>query len=152
MLSTLGVHRGSEIEARYNVKLERYIKVRMIELETLQEMIFNEVLPAAVAHTRILAQSAAGLKTALGSVPPEFENQLKSVTELTSKLAASKDRLVKFMDQCSTIHDEPKLADKIAAEGMPMMDDIRKISDQLEMLVDDQLWSLPKYREILYVM
>jgi glutamine synthetase len=152
MLSTLGIHRGSEIEARYNVKLERYIKVRMIELETLQEMIFNEVLPAAVAHTRILAQSAAGLKTALGSVPPEFENQLKSVTELTSKLAACKDRLVKFMDQCSTIHDEPKLAEKITAEGMPMMDDIRKISDQLEMLVDDQLWSLPKYREILYVM
>ena len=152
MLTSLGVHRGNEVDARYNVKLERYIKVRLIELETLQEMLFNEVFPAAVAHTRILAQSAASLKTALGSVPGELENQLRQVTELTSKLAGAKDRLSKFMEQCSGVHDEPKLADKIALEGMPLMEDVRKISDQLEMLVDDQLWSLPKYREILYVM
>ena len=152
MLANLGVHRGNEVDARYNVKLERYIKVRMIELETLQEMLFNEVFPAAMAHTRILAQSAASLKTAIGSVPGELENQLRQVSDLTSSLAAAKDRLSKFMEQCSAIHDEPKLAEKIAHEGMPLMEDVRKISDQLEMLVDDQLWSLPKYREILYVM
>jgi glutamine synthetase len=152
MLAALGVHRGNEVEARYNVKLERYIKVRMIELETLQEMLFNEVFPAAMAHTRILSQSAASLKTALGSVPGELENQLRQVSDLTSKLAGAKDRLAKFIEQCSATHDEPKLAEKIALEGMPLMEDVRKISDQLEMLVDDQLWSLPKYREILYVM
>jgi glutamine synthetase len=152
MLAALGVHRGNEVDARYNVKLERYIKVRMIELETLQEMLFNEVFPAAMAHTRILSQSAASLKTALGSVPAELENQLRQVSDLTSKLAGAKDRLAKFIEQCSATHDEPKLAEKIALEGMPLMEDVRKISDQLEMLVDDQLWSLPKYREILYVM
>lgn len=152
MLSSIGVHRGNEVDARYNVKLERYIKVRMIELETLHEMVFNEVFPAAIAHTRILAQSAASLKASLGSVPAELENQLRSVTELTSKLINAKDRMTKFLEQCSTSHDEPKLADKIALEGMPLMDDVRKICDQLEILVDDQLWSLPKYREILYVM
>jgi glutamine synthetase len=152
MLAALGVHRGNEVDARYNVKLERYIKVRMIELETLQEMLFNEVFPAAMAHTRILSQSAASLKAALGSVPAELENQLRQVSDLTSKLAGAKDRLAKFIEQCSATHDEPKLAEKIAVEGMPLMEDVRKISDQLEMLVDDQLWSLPKYREILYVM
>jgi glutamine synthetase len=92
------------------------------------------------------------LKTALGSVPGELENQLRQVSDLTSKLAGAKDRLAKFIEQCSATHDEPKLAEKIALEGMPLMEDVRKISDQLEMLVDDQLWSLPKYREILYVM
>ena len=152
MLANLGVHRGNEVEARYNVKLERYIKVRMIELETLQEMLFNEVFPAAVAHIRILAQSAASLKTAMGGIPAELENQLKQVIDLTSKLALAKDKLSNFLEQCTAIHDEPKLAAKIAAEGMPMMEDARKVSDQLEILVDDQLWSLPKYREILYVM
>ncbi len=152
MLSAIGVHRGEEAEARYNVKLERYIKVRMIELETLQEMLSTDVFPAAIAHTRILAQSAASLKAAMGGVPQEIENQLKMASDLTSKLATAKDKLSGFIDQCSAIHDEPKLAAKIAAEGMPMMEEVRKVSDQLENLVDDQLWALPKYREILYVM
>lgn len=124
----------------------------MIELETLQEMLSTDVFPAAIAHTRILAQSAASLKAAMGGVPQEIENQLKMASDLTSKLATAKDKLSGFIDQCSAIHDEPKLAAKIAAEGMPMMEEVRKVSDQLENLVDDQLWALPKYREILYVM
>ena len=152
MLSAIGVHRGDEVEARYNVKLERYIKVRMIELETLQEMLSNEVFPAAIAHTRILAQSAASIKTAIGSIPVEIEKQLRLTIDLTSALAASKDKLTVFVERCSAIHNEPTLAALIAAEGMPLMEDVRKVSDQLENLVDDQLWALPKYREILYVM
>ena len=152
MLSAIGVHRGDEVEARYNVKLERYIKVRMIELETLQEMLSNEVFPAAIAHTRILAQSAASIKTAIGSIPVEIEKQLRLTIDLTSALAASKDKLTVFVERCSAIHNEPTLAALIAAEGMPLMEAVRKVSDQLENLVDDQLWALPKYREILYVM
>jgi glutamine synthetase len=152
MLSALGVHRGSEVEARYNVKLERYIKVRMIELETLHEMLFNEVFPAAMTHTRILAQSAASLKTSVGTIPKALEHQLQQVSELTATLLSEKDRLTNFLDLCSQIHDETKLAEKIATEGMPLMEDVRKLTDKLELLVDDQLWSLPKYREILYVM
>jgi glutamine synthetase len=152
MLAALGVHRGEEVEARFNVKLERYIKIRMIELETMAEMLSNEVFPAAVAHTRILAQSAASLKTAMGGIPAEIEKQLRTASDLTAKLATAKDRLCDFVALCTAIHDEPKLAAKIAAEGMPLMEDTRKISDELELLVDDQLWSLPKYREILYVM
>lgn len=152
MLSAIGVHRGEEVEARYNVKLERYIKVRMIELETLQEMLSNEVFPAAIAHTRILAQSAASLKSAMGGIPTEIEKQLRIASELTAKLATAKDKLSAFVEQCVATHDEPKLAAKIAAEGMPLMEEVRKVSDELELIVDDQLWSLPKYREILYVM
>ena len=152
MLSAIGVHRGEEVEARYNVKLERYIKVRMIELETLQEMVSNEVFPAAIAHTRILAQSAASLKSAMGGIPTEIEKQLRIASELTAKLATAKDKLSVFVEQCVATHDEPKLAAKIAADGMPLMEEVRKVSDELELIVDDQLWSLPKYREILYVM
>jgi glutamine synthetase len=152
MLASLGVHRGEEVEARYNVKLERYIKVRMIELETLQEMLSNEVFPAAVAHTRILAQSAASLKTAMGGIPSELEKQLRIASDLTAKMATAKDKLGTFLEQCAATHDEPKLAAKIASEGMPLMEEVRKVSDELELVVDDQLWSLPKYREILYMM
>ena len=124
----------------------------MIELETLQEMLSNEVFPAAIAHTRILAQSAASLKSAMGGIPTEIEKQLRIASELTAKLATAKDKLSAFVEQCVATHDEPKLAAKIAAEGMPLMEEVRKVSDELELIVDDQLWSLPKYREILYVM
>jgi glutamine synthetase len=152
MLTQLGVHKESEVEARYNVKLERYIKIRMIEMETLQELLSNEVFPAAMAHTRIMAQSAASLKTAMGGIPAEIENQLKIASDLTAKLATAKDKLGDFISACGQIHDEAKLAAKIAADGMPLMDETRKVSDDLELLIDDQLWSLPKYRELLYVM
>ncbi len=152
MLASLGIHFGGEVEARYNVKLERYIKVRMIELETMQEMLSNEVFPAAVSHTRILAQSAASLKTAMGGIPTEFEKQLRIASELTAKLSTAKDKLGEFLNKCASIHDEPKLAATIAAEAVPLMEEARKVSDELELIVDDQLWSLPKYREILYVM
>lgn len=152
MLAKIGVHRTDEIDARYNVKLERYIKVRLIELETLHEMVSNEVYPAAVAHVGALARSAAAVKDALGSVPPEMERELRQASELTSKLSDSKTKLGQFMEDCGSIHDEPALADKIAREGVTTMDSVRKYSDELELLIDDGLWSLPKYRELLYVL
>ena len=152
MLAAIGVHRGNEVEARYNVKLERYIKVRLIELETLQEMISNEVYPAAMAHICATAQTVSALKAATGSVPAEIERQLKTVSDLTSKLAESKEKLGKFIDECGAIHDESKLADLIARDGIPVMDSVRKISDELELHVDDNLWSTPKYRELLYML
>lgn len=152
MLAAVGVHRGEEVEARYNVKLERYIKVRMIELETLHEMISNEVYPAAIAHLGNSAQTVAQLKQAVGSVPPQIERELKTVSDLTSKLAEAKDTLGKFIEECSATHNEEKLADRIARDGIPMMDSVRKISDDLELHIDDNLWSTPKYRELLYVL
>lgn len=152
MLAAIGVHRGDEVEARYNVKLERYIKVRLIELETLQEMISNEVFPAAMAHISATAQTVSHLKAATGNVPAELDRQLKTVADLTSQLAASKEKIGKFLSECTAIHDEAKLADVIARDGMPLMDAIRNISDELELHIDDNLWSTPKYRELLYML
>lgn len=152
MLAAIGVHRGDEVEARYNVKLERYIKVRLIELETLHEMISNEVYPAALAHVGQSAQASAALKTAMGGVPAEIERQLKTASELTSKLADAKDKLGKLIDTCAATHDEAALADILARDGISLMESVRKTSDELELHIDDNLWSLPKYRELLYVM
>ena len=152
MLTKLGVHKAEEIDARYNVKLERFIKVRLIELETLQEMIANEVYPAATSHLGSLASTVSNLKLALGSAPSDMERDLKCISELTNRLSEAKGKLGQFIEACGAIHDEPTLADKIAKEAIPLMDTVRKISDELELHIDDGLWSLPKYRELLYVL
>ncbi|MCX6116774.1 MAG: glutamine synthetase III [Proteobacteria bacterium] len=152
MLEKVGVHKGHEVDARYNVKLERYIKVRMIELETLHEMISNEVIPAAVSHVSVVAKSVTNLKMAIGKAPEALDAQLKTAADLTGQLNEMKDKLGRFIDECSKIHDEPKLADKIALESITLMDSVRKVSDELELHIDDGLWSLPKYRELLYVL
>lgn len=152
MLATIGVHRGEEVEARYNVKLERYIKVRLIELETLYEMISNEVYPAALSHLGASAYTAAQLKAAGCGVNHGIDQQITTMSELTGKLSDAKEKLGKFIEELAKIHDEPQLADRIARDGMPMMEAVRKISDELELHVDDNLWSIPKYRELLYML
>lgn len=152
MLTKLGVHKADEIDARYNVKLERYIKVRLIELETLHEMISNEVYPAAASYVGTLSQTVSSLKQSLGTSPQEMERELRTVADLTAKLSASKESLGRFIESCTAIHDESALADKISKEGIILMDAVRKISDDLELHIDDGLWSLPKYRELLYVL
>jgi glutamine synthetase len=151
LLTSLGVHNESELQARYNVKLERYIKVRLIELETLFEMVSNEVLPAATLQVTKLANAQQSLKAANTSIPG-MDQELKAVVDLTADLLRTKNKLGQFIAECSQLHDEGKLADRIASDGIPLMNEVRKASDELELYVDDNLWSVPKYRELLYLM
>jgi glutamine synthetase len=151
-LAQVGVHKGDEVDARYNVKLERYIKVRMIELETLFELIATEVYPAAMAQVHATAETLSSLKNTTIQVPASLETDFKSVVGLTSKLADGKNQLETFIKQCWATHNEPVLAQKLAKEGLELMEIIRSISDELELHIDDSLWSLPRYRELLYIM
>jgi glutamine synthetase len=77
--------------------------------------------------------------------------RLQEIATLYDKLSVESNRLREFIEKAAASHDEAKLADKLASEGMEIMDSVRQASDALELLVDDALWSLPKYREMLYI-
>ncbi len=151
LLTQVGIHNSDEIEARYNVTLERYLKIRMIELETLHEMISSSVYPAAQSQVLLTAKTLENIKTLNGNLPQTLEKDFKNLVELTTNLLTCRDKLAKFIADCNQGHDEFGIATKIAEEGVPLMTEVRKVSDELELIVDDQLWSLPKYRELLYL-
>ena len=143
-LAQLGILTKSESQARYNVRLERFIKVRMIELECLQELVTTHVLPAGYAQL-------AALKAAGASELSALRQEQEHVAKILSELIERKNALDSLIRRYRTMHDEDALAADLATQGLELMTVLRGICNELEQVVDDELWSLPKYREMLYL-
>ncbi|MFH1403302.1 MAG: glutamine synthetase III [Candidatus Altiarchaeota archaeon] len=130
-----------ELEARYEINMENYVKTIDLEGKTALDMAQTMILPVALKHQRNLAKTVRGLKHA--GVKPAASRGVKAeldkVSYLVSRLIASIKGLEKSVDDGktrTTIRDMIKL---------------REVVDELERTVDDALWPLPKYRELLFV-
>ena len=152
MLERLGILGKEEASARYNVFVERYNKIRLIELETLLEMVSTQVLPAVESQISNQAAAVEACTRTLAKTPKAVASRLEGLMNLYGNLVEETGQLQALLGTTSSIHDEEKLAAKLAGDGMAMMEKVRKVSDELELLVDDSLWSLPKYRELLYIL
>ena len=150
LMSELGILNETEVRSRYNVQLERYIKVRLIELETLQELVATHIYPGAMLQLEQYARAASAVQSTLGAPPQPLIDDMKKLTALTTELAAGRARLDKFIDECQHSHEHEQVAHRLAHEGMDLMSLLRNTSNALELMIDDHLWSLPKYREMLY--
>jgi len=149
-LTKLGILSKSELESRYHVRLERYAKDMLIEMHTMQEMIDTMVLPAAFSYAATLLESAADAKTAgVKNVP-----QLDAANELgrmIAELQARRDALGKVTDKAESMHESMEAQAKLlTSQGAERMADVRASSDALELTVSDELWPLPKYREMVF--
>lgn len=148
LLTEMGIFSQQEVTSRFHVRLERYLKDMQIETETLKSMIDTQVLPAGFAYFGSLVESAAAAK-ALGISAPQAEvlNQLNSVI---SSLQTARFELNRVMDQVEALQSEEEKAHRYGYDVAGLMSQIRKLSDELEGLVGDDYWPLPKYREILF--
>jgi glutamine synthetase len=150
LLTSLGIYaKEDEIDSRYNVLIERYIKTRLIELETLQELIATHVLPAATTQLQMLGETARSSKEILGTLPSGQKSAFEAVCKVNEALITQQNKLTTFINRVKAVHDEDKKAEAIGKEGMELLAEIRETSNELELLVDDKLWSLPKYREMI---
>ena len=150
VLTKLGILSKPEIESRFHIRLERYVKDMLIEMHTLEELIDTMVLPAAFAYAAMLTESAANAKTAGIKVVPQVEaaNEIGTlIAELQTRRAALGKVTVKAEGMHEDIEDQAKL---LTAAGAERMADVRETSDALELAVSDDLWPLPKYREMLF--
>lgn len=152
MLERLGILGKEESSARYNVFVERYNKIRLIELETLLEMVSTQVLPAVESQISNQAAAVDACTRTLAKTPKAVASRLEGLVGLYGNLVEETSHLQALLSTTASIHDEEILAAKLAGDGMAMMERVRKVSDELELLVDDSLWSLPKYRELLYIL
>jgi glutamine synthetase len=150
LLTGLGIFTCEELKSRYHVRLERYAKDILIELNTLLELVNTMVLPSALSYAGGLAAAAANAKTAGITAIPHIE-AANTIGELIQTLQQRRDALVDVINRANALHDNvEEQARLLTSEGADRMADVREVCDTLELSMDDANWPLPKYREMLF--
>ncbi len=143
-----------EIEARHEIELENYIKKVQIEARIMGELCTSHILPAAIKYQNVLIENIRGLKE-IGLKESSYINQqqiLEKIAEHISKLSEGVAKMIEARKVVNAIDNTRTKA--IAYESQikePFFDSIRYHVDKLEILVDDETWLLPKYREMLFL-
>jgi glutamine synthetase len=139
-----------ELESRYHVRLERYVKDILIELHTIQQMIDTQVLPAAYAYLGTLAASA-GQGAAAGINMQPIVDAANSVSKLVATLQKKRAELAKVITKAEHMHDDlGGQAGYLTTTGCETMAEVRDAADAIELTIGDEYWPLPRYREMLF--
>ncbi len=146
----------TELEARYAIKLEKYTKKIQIESRIMGDLATNHILPTAIHYQNRLIENAKGLKEVLDSKSfvKLSKNQLNTIKEISNHISAIKDYVELMIEARKTANRIDDIFGKAVAykdNVRGYFEDIRNHIDKLEMLVDDELWPLPKYRELLFI-
>ena len=140
----------AELESRYHVRLERYVKDVLIEMQAMAEMLDTQILPACYAYLGSLAEGAAKAKQAGIKVIPQ-KAAAEEVGALVTKLQTRAKALHAAITRAEGMHDSiEKCAAFLTSAGSGAMEAAREVSDQLELKVGDAHWPLPRYREMLF--
>ncbi len=156
MFESLGVMTRKELEARNEVKWETYTKKIQIEARVLGDLSMNHIIPVATRYQTQLLQNVCNMAVVF---PADTANQLsernkkivREIAERTSAIEKGVEELVEARKKANKIDDEHLKAIAYHDTVEPKFDDIRYQIDKLELLVDDGLWPLPKYRELLFI-
>ncbi|MBN1408217.1 MAG: glutamine synthetase III [Calditrichaceae bacterium] len=156
MLIRQGVYKENEIAGRYNTKVEQYITALEIEADTFINLINTSVLPSAITYQSQLLTVVKDMKAIGDAVPADAlaveVNMLKSVSEKISRLSAGVKIIEDILAEAGDIHEEPKKAKLIADKLVDALNETRVPADELEGIIPDDLWPLPKYSEMLFIM
>ncbi len=150
------VMNSTELRARYEIKLEKYIKKLQIESRVLGDIATNHILPTAISYQNRLIDNAKGLKEVLDTKTyvTLSRNQLNAIKYISEHIAAIKDytnEMVEARKKANKIEDLTLKAEVYRDTVKIYFDKIRYHVDKLEFMVDDELWPLPKYRELLFI-
>lgn len=149
-----GVLAPNEVEARFEILNEIYVKKLQIEARVIGDICLNHVIPAAVKYHNVLIENVKGVKDIFGDEFRELCSSecatLKKISSYINKLSADVNSLVEARKRANRIEDIAERAKVYSHEIKDLMDDVRDSADHLEMLVDDEMWPLPKYRELMF--
>jgi glutamine synthetase len=144
-----------ELHSRYNIMLEGYCKTVNIEALLTASMATNMILPAAIEYQNRVATAIVQTKAAVGNINLKHqENLLRDIAEKVNHLSSTLEALESAITHSAgDEHAEDLLhhASVYQSKVIPAMNDVRKVADDLELIVDDALWPLPKFREMLYI-
>jgi glutamine synthetase len=145
-----------EIEARFNINLENYTKKIQIESRVIGDLAKNHIIPIAIRYQNTLIENAIGLKQVLDekTYTGLSRNQIKTIKEISEHISEIKKNVELMLEErkiANRLRGDEKQALAYSDQVMPYFSIIRGYVDKLELLVDDELWPLPKYRELLFM-
>ncbi len=156
MFARTGVFSKVELEARNEVKWEMYTKKIQIEARVLGDLAINHVIPVATRHQSMLVDNVVKLKQIFPGekgdkiVAHDLET-IERISEHMEIIKAETDRMIEARKVANNIEEEREKAIAYHDNVAPQMDIIRYHIDKLELMVDNEIWPLPKYRELLFI-
>lgn len=146
-----GVLNETELHSRYEINLEQYSKSINIEALTSLDMAQRQILPAAIKYATTLAKSINTVKAAYAEAEVSAQTELlKETSSLVSALKQNIDKLQTVTKQAQEIADAYEQAVYYRDQVFTTMGEVRQVADQLEVIVDANLWPLPTYSEMLF--
>ncbi|GFZ87101.1 glutamine synthetase [Aquaticitalea lipolytica] len=154
LFEDLGIMNKIESEARYEIEMEEYVLRIQIEGRVLGDIARNHIVPTAVKYQNVLIENVKGLKEIYGTgFKKHAKEQMVLIEEISEHIESINSNVTKLINArktANTISDIEKKALDYCHKVKPIFDDIRYHCDKLELLVDDELWPLTKYRELLF--
>jgi len=147
------IYTHGELEARHEIMLENYVKKVQIEARVIGDLASTYILPAAIKYQNVLIQNIQGLKD-IGIDESGYANQKHIATNISnhiSNISSSVEAMIGARKTANKIEDTRERAIAYCDTVKSHFDKIRYHVDKLELLVDDEYWELPKYREMLFL-
>jgi glutamate--ammonia ligase len=150
----MGVLSKVELIARYEIALEEYVKTVQIESRVLGDIACNHVVPTAVRYQNTLIENVRGLKEIFGDAYQEVASEqielIRHISEHIKVIHSSVEAMIEARKRANHLATFVERAGAYCNEVKPFFDEIRYHCDKLELMIDDELWTLTKYRELLF--
>jgi glutamine synthetase len=154
LFGEMGVMNHVEVELRYEIELEEYVKKIQIEGRILGDIARNHVVPTAIRYQNVLIENVKGLKEIFGAsfekIAKEQISLIKEISEHIEGINTKVEAMTEERKKANALTDTEKMAAAYCDKVKPYFEEIRYHADKLELLVDDELWTLTKYRELLF--
>jgi len=154
LFGEMGVMNHIEVESRYEIELEEYVKKIQIEGRVLGDIARNHVVPTAIRYQNVLIENVKGLKEIFGAsfekIAKEQISLIKEISEHIEGINTKVEAMTEERKKANALTNTEKMAAAYCDKVKPYFEEIRYHADKLELLVDDELWTLTKYRELLF--
>lgn len=152
LYTEMGIFTKEELHARHEIALENYTMKLQIESRVTADMAISQIIPAAISYQSELLDNAMSLQDLLGPKAPcrtQLE-MINSIGKLIDELSENAEKMRQERKKANALTDSKKKAVAYCDKVKPLMDAVRDKVDRLELIVDDELWPLPKLRELLF--
>jgi glutamine synthetase len=143
-----------ETESRYEIEIEEYTLRIQIESRVLGDIAGNHIVPTAVRYQNMLIENVKGLKEIFGKDFEEHAKEqiklIKGISEHIEAIHFKVEEMINARKKANNLKDAVKKAEMYCSEVKPFFEEIRYHCDKLELMVDDEIWPLTKYRELLF--
>lgn len=150
-----GVFTNKEIESRVEVEYEKFTKKVQIEARVLGDLAINHIVPTAITYMSTLIENVKGLReifkeTEYERLAGQRKEMIITISDHISNIKRLVNEMIEERKKANVIADSYKMALAYESKVKPYMDEIRTHIDKLELIVDNEIWPLPKYRELLF--